>query len=571
MAQLVIKLWSFLDRKQRFALVALLLLSLASAGFELFGLGLLVQLIFKILNFELQVWDGLSFNISDKILVFSFFIFFVVGILLRLLFLFFSAHFSFSIAHKITILISNKYFLMYPYIDPNLIEKIGNDFISAFTVKMDAFSKNFIMPLFQIFASSSLLLMFSAFLIWQSGYFAVVIIVCIVVFYLAYNRLVSDYRASTSLEISAAISTQVDRCNRFMGAWREIICLNGQHPLAKGFETRDYLYRHRQASMQFLNASPRYVLELLAGLGVGYVVSLALGLTEDAERERLLGTIVVFSLLMIRMLPICQQLYASVSAILVHKTQVSDIFLLYSRVCGERVSCGVSRRSAKVSATFNEIRVDGLSFNSKHSVDGFKKLDLTIRRGDVIGLAGPSGIGKSSIFDWLCGFRRCHAGALIVDGVRIEDGHIGEWAGIHVALLPQAPVCFPGSVRDNIAMSDLMQGRPISMERVEMLTESLGLEGLIDELGGFDAMLVGSRIGISGGQLQRLALLRVLYSGKPILLLDEFTSGLDRKNVDELLPRFFKIIRERKITCLVTSHNVSMFSYCDNMIDLVGR
>ena len=84
----------------------------------------------------------------------------------------------------------------------------------------------------------------------------------------------------------------------------------------------------------------------------------------------------------------------------------------------------------------------------------------------------------------------------------------------------------------------------------------------------YDYKLGEAGVGLSGGQLQRLDITRALISNRPIMILDEPTSSLDKKNAIEIFKTLKQINKTRKVTIIIVSHDEKILKYCDNLIKM---
>ncbi len=145
----------------------------------------------------------------------------------------------------------------------------------------------------------------------------------------------------------------------------------------------------------------------------------------------------------------------------------------------------------------------------------------------ITALVGASGAGKSTLLDLLLGFATPRSGRVSVDGIDLVDLDLAQWRA-RIAWLPQQPHVFEGSVRDNLLLV-----RPAAdASAVARAARITGLDTVIARLPqGWDTPLGEHGVGLSGGELQRLALARVwLREGARVLLLDEPTAHLDAVN-----------------------------------------
>ncbi|WP_342108646.1 thiol reductant ABC exporter subunit CydD [Methylobacterium sp. SI9] len=153
-------------------------------------------------------------------------------------------------------------------------------------------------------------------------------------------------------------------------------------------------------------------------------------------------------------------------------------------------------------------------------------VDLALARGRCVAIVGASGAGKTTLADLLLGFLAPDSGRVTVDGLDLADIRPESWRA-RIAWLPQRPTLFHGTIRDNIRL-----GRPdADAAAIRQAVARAGAAGLIAGLPqGYDTVVGDRGQGLSGGEIQRIALARAFLRGADLLVLDEPATGLDAAN-----------------------------------------
>jgi putative ABC transport system ATP-binding protein len=174
--------------------------------------------------------------------------------------------------------------------------------------------------------------------------------------------------------------------------------------------------------------------------------------------------------------------------------------------------------------------------------------DITVRLqpGEVLAVVGPSGAGKSSFLRLLNRLDEPTSGT-----VRLKGQDYRELAPRdlrrRVGMVMQMAYLFPGTVAANIAFGPWQRGERLAVEQIDALLERVGLPGYRQR----------DVSNLSGGEAQRVSVARTLANAPEALLLDEPTSALDdvsARGIEELL---MGIIRERRMTCVIVTHNMA--------------
>ncbi len=213
--------------------------------------------------------------------------------------------------------------------------------------------------------------------------------------------------------------------------------------------------------------------------------------------------------------------------------------------------------NASGAITFEDVT---FHYPTRPSDRALEQFSLAVRPGETVALVGPSGAGKSTVFQLLLRFYDPQAGRITFDGLSTGELDPTELRQ-HIALVPQDPVIFAGTIEDNIRY-----GRPdASAGDVIAAAKAAAAHEFIEALPQGYASAVGERgVTLSGGQRQRLAIARAILRDAPILLLDEATSALDAENERLVQGALSHVMKGR--TTIVIAHRLATVKMCDRII-----
>jgi subfamily B ATP-binding cassette protein MsbA len=193
-------------------------------------------------------------------------------------------------------------------------------------------------------------------------------------------------------------------------------------------------------------------------------------------------------------------------------------------------------------------------------------IDLEIRRGMKIGIAGENGSGKSTLINLLLRFYDPTSGCLEIDGINLRDVRVADLRSL-IGLVSQEVVIFDQSVAENIACAK----RGVKQKEIEQAARSAGCHEFIMQLPEGYQTRVGERgVLLSGGQRQRISIARAFIRDAPIIVLDEATASLDARAEAEIQTAVDRLEHQRTVICV--AHRLSTLASMDWIVVLsAGR
>ncbi len=210
------------------------------------------------------------------------------------------------------------------------------------------------------------------------------------------------------------------------------------------------------------------------------------------------------------------------------------------------------------------VRFDAVTFAypARPGTPALREFSLAVAAGEKLALVGPSGGGKTTVFQLLLRYYDPQSGSVRVDGIDVRETDPRELRR-QIALVPQDPVIFAASVLDNVRY-----GRPEASDaEVEEACRAAFAWEFIERLPQGLATSLGERgVQLSGGQRQRLAIARAILADRPLLLLDEATSALDAESERFVQQALARLMRDH--TTLIIAHRLATVQHADRIVVL---
>jgi len=268
------------------------------------------------------------------------------------------------------------------------------------------------------------------------------------------------------------------------------------------------------------------------------------------------------------------------TAFIFYALMVANATFVLAEVYGDlQRAAGASERLLEILATESRIRapahpvalphpprgsvaLEGVTFfyPSRPGIPALDGLSLAVEPGEVVALVGPSGAGKTTVFQLLLRFYDPSAGRVVLDGVDARAADPQELRS-RIAVVAQEPVIFAASVLENVRY-----GRPEASETEvrEALSAAYALE-FVERLSEGIATPLGERgVKLSGGQRQRIAIARAILADRAVLLLDEATSSLDAESEKAVQLALERLMQGR--TTLIIAHRLATVKSADRIV-----
>lgn len=294
-----------------------------------------------------------------------------------------------------------------------------------------------------------------------------------------------------------------------------------------------------------------------------YIIVVVLSIYFASQGVISKGDILVYSILFLSITSPLREIHKILDQAHESSIQVNDLYNLLHQPIDVSFIGKATNSSTQEDKRESIIMVKNLSFsyqdNEKSGV--LKGVNINIKRGENIGIAGASGCGKTTFIHILLKLTHGYKGEVFL----LEDklGNISrEEIAKKIAYVPQKPFIFSGTIKENILYGSL--NTVSERELIEAARNAHILDEINEGLGGFSGRVSETGNNLSGGQRQRLALARVMLQSPEIIIFDEATSALDNTNEAIVQSNIEKIFKGKTIISI--AHRLTTLKNTDRIL-----
>lgn len=315
----------------------------------------------------------------------------------------------------------------------------------------------------------------------------------------------------------------------------------------------EYYYYHDDVEVESTNS--RTLMELIFIL---FLATLVFASSFFVDQLNFSGySLLLFLIASLRLLPTLNRISGSIVLLRGLIEIVQNLIFLFEKYSKSTLPVMFDNQMCEC----NLIKVSNLSFKySNNTKFIINNLNVCFSKGEIIGIRGASGAGKSTFVNLLVNlYRPTNGDILFID----SQGRNICFDKCSISYLAQETIILDTNLRDNVAFG--IEPSEIKDEDVVKALEKAKLDGLLKDMSIYTP--IGERgLTLSGGQRQRLSIARMFYKKADIIILDEITSGLDKNTESEIM---LNVLNEssNKIIILI-SHNPNIWEYCSKIIDL---
>ena len=333
---------------------------------------------------------------------------------------------------------------------------------------------------------------------------------------------------------------------------RDYIIYDKLRELKNKFNLLSYSRSQVESNHLTINQIPRFYLELISIIGIsGFLFILFL---QGKNNIEIITISSVFLAAIFRVIPSFNRILSSSQNLKYFKPSLE---LIYNEFKSNNIGKDISDN--KIFKFKNEIKIEKLKFKYLKSNEYvLNSINLTIQKGQTIGIMGQSGSGKSTLTSLILGLIKPLDGKILVDNRDIHQNLRG-WQK-NIGYVPQNIFLTDSTIEENIAFG--IEKNKIDRDLLDYALKSSQLDQFVNSLSNKEKTKVGERgVQLSGGQIQRIGIARALYKKPNLIILDEATSSLDKKTESNFMNSVYNELNG--LTKIIISHNIETLNNCD--------
>lgn len=565
------KVHNLLHANERRNLFLLMLLSLFTAFVQSIGIATFLPFMNLLLNLN-SIHENKYLNMIYNLFKFRDEMQFVVvaGIAVGLIILFSNSiailntmmknRFILQSVHKISRRLL-KYYLHKPY--EFILQKNSTELAKTVLTDVYEFSSNYLNGIIDL-TTNIMMMMFILILLFVVNVKITLLIICF--FLVIYGSL--SFFSRTRLKKNGL---RVMNANRDKHKYAQE-ALNG-FKISKALGIEDYFIERFSKSSQkaakfqlfskALSDIPKNLVEAL--IFCGLAAAIVVIIIQKRDIDKIIPTMSVYVIAGYRIMPEVAKVFSSISNIIHHRPVVDRLYdeLLVNMDDENETVTNENELIKRESFVFNKaIKLNDVYFNYKNSDNIINGLNLSIPFGTVIGFAGSTGAGKTTLIDIIMGLLRPNSGGLYIDDTLVSVENVRKWRSI-IGYVPQDIFLIDDTIRANIAFG--IREEDIDDKKVKWAAQIAAIAEFIDnELPEQYLSMIGERgVRLSGGQRQRIGLARALYRDPQVLILDEATSALDGATEESVVRSIHSLSHVK--TIIIIAHRLNTLKPCDQI------
>ena len=423
----------------------------------------------------------------------------------------------------------------------------------------NVFCEAALLPILVTITELLLIISISLILFFYDPLITIVVIFFVLIFSYIFQFLTKPLNFKWGIERQKSDEDRFKILSQGFGGIRELKIFNKLNFFKEKFYIKNFLLGKVSGYQSTIQNYPKLYLELIAIISFLIIIFYNIIFIENVES--LITLLSLFGLAAFRMLPSANKIIHAQQSLRFSKPSIDR---LDEEMTHSNDTLFVDDNYKELN--WKTIEFKNLSFNYEENKKPiFKNLNLKILNGQKIGILGETGIGKSTLFDLLCGLVKPTEGNVSIDDINISNFKDNTYLN-KFGYVSQSIFLFDDTIRNNICFK--LEDEEISADkRLENVLKESELTDFVSSLENKIDTTVGEKgVRLSGGQKQRIGIARALYKKPEILILDEATNALDKMTENNIIENIFNSYNDK--TIILISHNTSTLEKCDHIYEI---
>lgn len=305
-----------------------------------------------------------------------------------------------------------------------------------------------------------------------------------------------------------------------------------------------------------VSQSPRIIFELVLIFIVLFVLII------NVSNDQIIYTLAIYSVSSLRLIPSISKVINSVSNI---RFDYPSLDIIYKNIKSKK-KIRLNSSQNKIDLIFKkQIQLKNINFSYNKKIKILDRINVSIEKNKLTCFVGESGSGKSTLVDIISGILYPDGGDILIDNkIKINQKNINLWKNM-IGYMPQSSSLLDMSIKDNITLGNYKDKKLDNINLRKAIKEAELLPLIKNLNSGINTKVGDKGIKISGGEIQRVALARTLYSNSEIIILDEATSSLDVETEKKILKTLKKL---KNKTILFITHRTNNLKYFNKIYSI---
>lgn len=560
-----------LDKNHKKKLVLIIILFLIGSILEIFSIGLIIPLTSVLLDFDSEIILNLKNyllgyfpNLTDNkfflICMLSFVGFYIFKILFLNFLLFIRLKFIFDLRQKLANKLYSKY-LDKPfsfYLNTNSSKLLLNC-----NTEVDNYCYNYLNSTLEFLVEVFIILGFLTLIAILNTKIFIFLVIFFGIIFFIYQKFLKKRTIRWGKERIETSRMMSKNLLESFGSIKEIL-INYKQKFFTDIFNRELKNNSVVTLRQFFFSDfPRHLIELIAIiLFVGFLLVIFL---KDGNITRYVPLIGVYAAIAFKMMPSSNRILSALQRI---RFSTKSIDIISDEISNEESAISLTDNKIINDKNFEILNIKNLSYKYPGNYNSLlENLNLTINKGEFVGIVGESGVGKSTLINIISTLDQTYSGEIFINNFNIKD--VSFYWRNKIGFVPQQPFILDDTIEKNLAFGENIENinKNLLLKICDVCEISDKIKSLQDGL----QTKIGERgVKFSGGQLQRLSIARAMYKRPEILIFDEATNALDPIKEEKIIKNILNFKKDN-ITIIMISHKSSLIDFASKVYELKDK